>query len=155
MTGDDAMPDREGLFIEETIINAVKRLLAGRVNEILGEVAWPVLPIEFEDNPATGYAITPEIRLAECERTEKERLICLEIYSMTIGFSFPEQNGELHCYAYASAVGRALREDPTMGGSVDRAVLVKKEYRPPKHPRCGEHWEVVLTLRFALEGIGP
>jgi hypothetical protein len=152
MTGD--MTDREGLYIEETIINAVKALLSERVNEILGEAEWAVLPIEFGDSPVQGYAITPEIRLAECERTEKERLICLEIYSLTIGLSFPEQYGELHCYAYAAAVGRALGEDPTMGGRVDRAVLVKKEYRPPKHPHCWEHWEAVLTLRFTVEGIG-
>jgi hypothetical protein len=153
MTGDDAMTDTS-LFIEETIINAVKQLLTGRVNEILGEAEWAVLPIEFGSTAAEGYALTPEIRLAECERTEKERLICLEIYSMTISFSFPEQHGELHCYAYASAVSRALGEDPTLGGRVDRAILVKKEYKAPKHPHCGEYWEAVLTLRFTVEGIG-
>jgi hypothetical protein len=154
MTGDDAMTDREGLYIEEIIINAVKAFLSERVNEILGEAEWAVLPVEFGDSPGHGYVVTPEIRLTECERSEKERLICLEVYSLTIGLSFPEQDGELHCYAYAAAVSQTLGEDPTMGGKVDRAVLMKKEYRPPKHPHCGEHWEAVLTLRLTVEGIG-
>jgi hypothetical protein len=56
------------------------------------------------------------------------------------------------CYAYAGAVGRALAEDPTLGGAADRAELVKKSYRPPEKPFCGEGWETVLILRIIVEG---
>jgi hypothetical protein len=34
-------------FIEENIINSVKKNLTGRVNELLGETEYPIPPIEF------------------------------------------------------------------------------------------------------------
>jgi hypothetical protein len=37
----------KSLFIEEIIINSLKSLLAGRVNELLEETEYPIPPIEF------------------------------------------------------------------------------------------------------------
>jgi hypothetical protein len=154
MTGDDVMTDREGLYIEEIIINAVKRLLSGRVNEILEEAEFSVPPVEFSGYPG-GSATVPVVALSTCERTEKERIIRLYAYALTITFALPEcPDGELYCYAYAAAVDRALGEDPALGGVVDRAVLTGKKYVPPKKPHCGEGWEVILTLRLTAEGMG-
>jgi len=147
------MSDNRALFVEEAITGAVKRLLAGRVNEILADVEFPVPPVEFGDYRG-GSAVCPQIALSTCERTEKERIIRLDAYSLTISFALPESpDGELSCYAYASAVDRALAEDPALGGVADRAVLTGKKYAPPKHAGTGEGWGLVLSLRITVEGM--
>jgi hypothetical protein len=135
------------LFIEEIIINSLKFLLLGRVNEILGEAEVFIPPVEFAHTPGGGlYAITPEVSVSACERTEKDRIVLLDAYKVTVIFVCPEKNGERNCYAYAGAVGRALAEDPSLGGAADRAELVKKEYKAPKRAGTGEPRELALTL---------
>jgi hypothetical protein len=99
----------------------------------------------------------PAIGLAAGERTEKERIVQAEVYSLTIVFVVPDMPsdqrsvGERRCYAYAAAVGVALGEDPTLGGTVDRAELTGKKYAPPKQPGTGGNWEMVLSLRITIE----
>jgi hypothetical protein len=150
------MSDNRVLYMEESIINGVRRLLAGRVNELLGEMEYLVPPIEFGHRDAGGfYAITPEIRLSACERTEKERIIRSDAYSLTITFVVPElPEGERNCYAYAASVDASLGEDMTLGSVADRVVLVGKKYTAPKHAGTGEDWELALSLRVTVEGIG-
>jgi hypothetical protein len=144
----------KSLFIEENIINSLKSLLAGRVNELLGETEYPIPPVEFGDYRG-GSAIVPVIGLSTCERSEKERIIRLDAYTLTVTFTVPEHpEGERNCYAYASSVATALNENPTLGGAASRAVLTEKKYIPPKHPGTGEGWEVVLTLRVTVERDG-
>jgi hypothetical protein len=100
-----------------------------------------------------GLAIVPVIALATCERTEKERIIRLDAYVLTITFSFLDMpESELYCYAYSGAVGRAVFDDLTLGGVADRAVIAGKKYVPPKNPKCGEGWELTITLRITVEG---
>jgi hypothetical protein len=41
------MTGKEDLYIEEILLNSVKKLLAGRVNERLGETEFPKPPIEL------------------------------------------------------------------------------------------------------------
>ena len=147
------MPDKV-VFIEEKIINAVKKLLVGRVNELLEALAWEIPLIEFSDAfPGGPYSITPDITLSAGERSEKDRIIKIDSHTLTIRFTIPEKNGETNGYVYAAAVEKALVEDPTLGGAADRAALLKKSYVPPKTPRCGEPWETLLTLRIATEGM--
>jgi hypothetical protein len=139
------------LFIEEIIINALKFLFLGRVNEILGEAEVFIPPVEFARSPNGGqYAVTPELSISVCERTEKDRIVLLDAYIITISFVFPEKNGERNCYAYAGAAGRALAEDPSLGGAADRAELVKKEYKAPKRAGTGEPRELALTVRVTV-----
>jgi hypothetical protein len=159
-----------GTFIEETILNSVKMIFLGRVNELLGEVEFMIPPIEFGQSGYTGlpgefrqgrnsmslplgghYAITPAVVLAECERSEKERVIRLDCFTVSVSFACCGEFGERNCYAYAAAVDRALGEDPTLGGVASRAELAGKKYAPPKHPGTGEGWEVVLSLRVVVE----
>jgi hypothetical protein len=151
------MTDKEGLFIEESILNSVKKLLTGRVNELLGETEYPIPPIEF-GNYRSGSAVvgacSPVITLSTCERSEKERVVRLDAYTLTITFIVPEwPGGERNCYAYAAAVDRALGENPALGGAASRAVLTGKKYVPPKQSGTGEGWAVTLTLRATVEGI--
>ena len=148
------MTDKE-LFIEEILLNSLKKLLSGPVNELLGDTKYPVPPIEFGRSLAGGYTVTPVLRLSTCERSEKERIIRLDAYTLTVAFTVPEwPGGERNCYAYASSVAAALKENPTLGGIVDRAVLTGKKYTPPKQSGTGGDWEVILTLRIVVEGDG-
>jgi hypothetical protein len=140
-------------FIEQKIIGAVKSLLAGRVNEKLNGYNFYFPLLEFS-NYSGNNAITPVICLASCERTEKERIILLDAYSLTITFSMPENpDSELYCYAYATAFDKALGEDVTLGGVVDRAVITAKKYVPPKKADCGQGWELIITVRITVEGM--
>jgi hypothetical protein len=147
----------KGLFIEEIIINSVKKMLSGRVNELLGETEYPIPPIEFGNyrgGSAVVGACSPVIALSTCERSEKERIVRVDAYTLTITFTIPEwPGGERNCYAYAASVATVLRENPTLGGAASRAVLTRKKYAPPKHPGTGEGWEAVLTLRITVEGM--
>jgi hypothetical protein len=143
----------KSLFIEEILLNSLKKLLFGQVNELLGETEYPIPPVEF-DNYRGGSFTAPVIALSTCERSEKERIIRLDAYTLTITFTVPEwPGGERNCYAYAASVATALRENPTLGGIVDRAVLTGKKYVPPKQSGTGGDWEVVLTLRVTVEGM--
>jgi hypothetical protein len=152
------MSDNRDLYIEESIVGAAKRLLLGRVNELLGEVEDAVPPVEFGNyrgGSAAVGACSPAIALSTSERTEKERIIRVDAYSLNITFTLPKYpDGERFCYAYASSVDTALREDPTLGGVVDRAELTGKKYDPPKHSGTGGEWEIVLTLRITVEETG-
>ena len=142
-------------LIEPMIISAIRKLLTGRVNELLGEMEHSVPLIEFTEFTG-GDVVVPVINLATCERTEKERIIRLDTYSLTITFSLPEMpESELHCYAFSGAVGRAFYDDPTLGGVADRAVVTGKKYIEPTLPNCGEGWKLIVTLRITVEGIGP
>ena len=140
-------------FVETSIISAVRGLLTGRVNELLGDMEFLVPVIEFGNN-GSGHAVDPVISLSTCERTEKERIIRLDSYSLSISFTLPESsNSELYCYAYSGAVGRAVYDNPTLGGVVNRAVISGKKYVSPKKPHCGEPWALVITLRLTVEAM--
>jgi hypothetical protein len=133
------------------IIRAVKTLLTGRVNEILREDSLDVPVIEFSEY-GCGYGAVPMVALSSCERTEKERIIRLAAYTVTVTFALPETfESEQQCYAYGAAVCQAVKERPTLGGAVDRAAMTGEKYTPPKKAGCGDNWCVALTLRVTVE----
>jgi hypothetical protein len=145
------MNDNRSLFIEEMIIGAIKRLLDKRVNEILQNWEFVVPIIEF--GTVGNYAVSPAVSLTSCERTEKERIIRQDAYSVSISFTLKEhKDGELYCYGYASAFGKALGEDITLGGIADKAVITGKKYVQPKNQTYVEGWSLTLTLRVTVEG---
>jgi hypothetical protein len=138
-------------FIETRIITAIRGMLTGRVNEMLGEMECPIPIVEFGEYRG-GTAVVPVIALVTCERTEKERIIRLDAYTLTISFSFLDMpESELYCYAYSGAVGRAVFDDPALGGVADRAVITGKKYQPPKKANCGQGWELTISLRITVE----
>jgi hypothetical protein len=149
------MTDKEALFIEEKILISVKKLLSGRVNELLAETEYPIPPIAFGRSLSGGHALTPTLWLSTCERSEKERIIRLDAYTLTIILNVPEYpEGERNAYAYAWVAATALQENPTLGGIADRAVLAGKKYTPPKQSGTGGDWMVVLTVRIVVEEDG-
>jgi hypothetical protein len=140
-------------FIEQQIIDAVKKLLTERVNELLGELQYNIPPVEF-GNYTGSTVVVPVISLTSCERTEKERIILQDAYSLTITFILPEtQESELYCYTYSNAFDKAVSEDTTLGGVADRAVITTKKYAPPKKADCGQGWELNITVRVTVEGM--
>jgi hypothetical protein len=140
-------------FIELQILEAVRGLLSGRVNELLNDLQIDIPPIELSDYKG-GSAVVPAIALSGCERTEKERIILQDAYSLTVTFSVPETgDSELICYAYASAVCKAFGENSSLGGVVDKAVISGKKYVPPKVSNCGMDWQAVISLRITVEGV--
>jgi len=141
----------DNIFIEQQIIEAVRKLLSGRVNEILSKWEFLIPVVEFS-NFANRHTVAPVVSLVSCERTEKERIIRLDAYSVSISFTLPEtQETELYCYGYASAVCKAIGENPTLDSVVDRAVISGKKYIQPKKPGCGEDWEIVISLKVTIE----
>ncbi|MFP3041628.1 hypothetical protein LQZ19_07360 [Treponema primitia] len=140
-------------MIELKIRAAFENLLTGRVNELLQDYEFKIAPIEFSSFLG-GSSVVPVLRLSECERSEKERIIRVDAYSLTVSLYVPETvDSERDVYAYGAAIGTALAEDPTLGGVVDRGVITGKKYVPPKKPYCGDGWELILTLRLTVEGM--
>ena len=140
-------------FIEQRIITAVRRLLTGRVNELLSKTEYAIPLVEFGGYEGTNV-VAPVITLGSCESTEKERIIRLDAYSLVIGVTFAETSeSELYCYAFAGTISRAFYDNPTLGGVVDRAFVTSKKITPPKKKNCGGEWELTVTLRITVEGI--
>jgi hypothetical protein len=140
-------------FIEQRIIEAVRNLLTGRMNEIFRDWELLIPVIEF-GNIGAMYAVAPVVSLSSCERSEKERLIRQDAYSLSITFTLHEhEDGELYCYAYSTAFAKALSEDLTLGGIAERAIVTGKKYLVPKKPNCGEGWGLIISVRITTEGM--
>ena len=139
-------------FIELQIISAVRELLTGKVNELLGDLQFFIPLVEF-GNYTGPDVVAPAVALSSCERSEKERIIRVDAYSVSITFTLPDmEESEFNCYAYSAVVGKALEINPTLGGIADSAVIVGKKYLEPKKANCGEGWQLILTLRITIEG---
>ena len=139
-------------FIETRIIDAVWKLLLGRVNKLLCDMEFSIPTIE--SGKCGGNSVIPVITLSTCEKTEKERLIRIDAYTLTINFSLQEHHdAEWYCYGYACAFEKALGENVTLGGVADRAVITGKKYITPKKQNCGEGLGLIITLRVTVEGM--
>ena len=138
-------------FVELQIISAVRELLTVKVNEIIEK--WDVFfPLVEIGSYKGGAAVNAVYLLSSCERSEKERIINIDCYSLTVNFSVPETaDSELYCYAYGNAFDKALSLDKTLGGVVDCATITSTKYVPPKKVNCGQEWEVVISLRITVE----
>jgi len=138
-------------FIEQQIIDAVRKLLTGKVNDVLRNLEFQIPIVEFEIFRGVNV-VAPLISISSCEQTEKERIVKQDIYSMSVAFPVLDSvESELYCFAYADAFNKALGDDVTLGGVVDRAVVTAKKYVPPKKAECGMDWETVISLRIIVE----
>ena len=142
-------------LIEIQIVSAVRGLLSGKVNELLNDFQFFIPLIEF-GNYKGPDVVVPVVALSSCERSEKERIIRLDAYSVSITFTLPDMEGsEFCCYAYSAAVSKVLDLNPTLGGIADRTVITGKKYNQPKTANCEGNWEVVITLRITVENQLP
>jgi hypothetical protein len=142
-------------FIEEEIDGCFFRILDDRMNNTLEELELKVPPLEIGGGSG-GNAVYPDVYITGCERTEKERVIRIDSYAVTITFPVPEsEEADLYCYAYAAAFEKALDANPSLDGFADRAVLTGKKYIRPKKPGCGEGWKLVLSVRVTVETLHP
>ena len=140
-------------FIEQKIINAVKELLTGYFNAYLLQLDFQIPVVEFGIFRGVNV-IAPLISLSSCEQTEKERIIKQDTYSLAITFPVLDTiESELFCFAYADTFSKALCDDVTLGGIVDRATITNKKYVLPKKVNCGMDWELIITLRVIIEGL--
>jgi len=140
-------------FIEQKIINAVKKLLTGKFNDILREFDFQIPFVEFSIFRGVNV-IAPLVSLASCEQTEKERIVKQDTYSVTVTFPVLDTvESELFCFAYADAFNKSLGDDVTLGGVADRVVITNKKYVPPKKADCGMDWELIISLRIIVEGL--
>jgi hypothetical protein len=147
------MNENRVLFIEEAIIEAVKQLLASRMNELLKEVDYPIPYVEF-GSCSGGDAVIPKVAIIACERTENERLALLNAYSLSVVFDVPESaDSVLYTFMYYCAASKAFDENPKLGGIVDGVVIVNDRIKPPEKTNCGRNWQVVITLRLTVEGL--
>ena len=146
------MSSNRVLFIEEAIIEAVKKLLSETVNRYFEKLEYQLSMIEF-NNYANRYFITPTITITGCEQTEKERVIKLNVFSLTITCNIPEMpESGLYSFAYLAGIRKAVMENPTLNGVVDRAVLTSEKIIQPKVHGCGQEWQVIINLRVTVEG---
>jgi hypothetical protein len=147
------MSDNRALYIEEAITGAVKKLLNGKVNDVLRGLEFQIPIIEFGIFRG-DTVIAPLVSLSSCEQTEKERIIKQDTYSITVTFPVLDTvESEFYCYAYAAAFQKVLCEDLTLGGVADRAVITSKKYVPPKKADCGMEWETIITLRVTVDSL--
>jgi hypothetical protein len=137
-------------IIEFDILHAIQNLLTGAVNRFLEEQEYDTPLIEL--GGGAPDRVVPEIRIVGGERSEKDRVIRLDVFSVTITLRVPEENGERSCYTYAAGIDRAISRDPTLGGVIDQAAMIKRSYQGPKVQHIGEGWEAVFTLWLTIEG---
>jgi len=140
-------------FVELQIISAIRELLTVKVNKIIEK--WDFfLPLVEIGKYSGSNVVNPIIFLSSCEQTEKERIIKIDSYSLTITFTVPETpDCELYCYGYSNAFDKALSLDKTLGGIVQCATITGTKYIPPKKPNCGMFWVMVISLRIVIEGM--
>ena len=139
-------------FVEIRIITAARKLLGETVNGYFDNLEYQLPIIEF-NNYANRYFVTPAIIITGCEQTEKERVIRLSAYSVTITCNIPETpESSLYAFAYLAGIRKAVAENPTLGGVVDRTVLTSERIVPPKVAGCGQEWQVFIGLRVTVEG---
>ena len=140
-------------FVEQRIIKAVREVLTENLNSMLSDIRFSIPSVEFGEYNGNS-AIAPVITLSTCERTEKERIVHIDAYTITVTFNMPDTpESETYCYAYSGAVSKAVYDNPTLGGVADRAVITGKKYVSPKKPNCGEGWQLIITLRVTVEGL--
>lgn len=146
---------------EEAILIAARALLTGEVNAILAhieeeeadEVRCPNLevPSGFSAPPARpGHY---DLSIAQAETEEKDRIVKVSRYALTVSVEASGRFPAMQCYRYAAAVERALQENPTLGGVASYVSVTRKNYVFPKVPEGGEPHRLTLTVTVCREAV--
>jgi hypothetical protein len=131
--------------IEEKIESAVWVLLLDGVNDFLGSIDDDVPLVERNTGGFTARSPRAVVEFAAAERTEKERIVRLDAYTVKVLFDAPES----FCYRYAYALDKAIVADSTLGGLAERVLFEKRTYKKTPNGGC----EAVFTLRITVEGM--
>jgi len=140
---------------EKKILGAIRKLLVDDVNKLLEGLSFHVPTLEFGTHSGREV-IVPHVSLSACERSEKERIVFVNAYTVEIGIpvdDLRDWDGELLAFAYGAAIRRAVRLNPSLGGLADRTVITKMDYLEPKRRFCGDCWIVAARLRVTVEGL--
>jgi hypothetical protein len=87
--------------------------------------------------------------IAAAERTEKERIVRLDAYTVKITFNAAAS----FCYRYAYALDKAIEADWTLGGLAERVSFEKRVYKKTFDGRGNPACEAVFTLRITAEAL--
>ena len=134
--------------VEIELLERLEILFLGRVNELLYDEEARLAP--FRDFSGVGLASHDKIRaglnIDECEQTEKERLLKMCAWTITIDFKVRD-DGERKRFYYGTALEQALFEDRTLGGLAASISLIKTKYS-----RLGiDSYEIIMTLRASAQ----
>ena len=149
------MSENRIVSTEEVVLNAVRRLLTDDVNKLLDGLGIPIPRFEFGNHAGREVAV-PDIMLSKCERTEKERILFTSAYTVELNIpvdDLRDYDGELYMFAYSTAISRAVRLNPSLGGAVNNAVITASEFMEPKKRYCGDNWMALIEMRVTTEGL--
>lgn len=146
---------------EEAILNATRKLLTKEAKAILAEIeeeeadevrcASLEVPSGVSDQPYhIGFF---DLSIVQAEIEEKDRIVKVGRYTVTIALEPDGRYPALQCYRYAAAVERALRENPTIGGVAAYAAVTRKKYAFPKVAGSGEPHRLTLTMTVTKETV--
>jgi hypothetical protein len=135
--------------IEERIQGAVWVLVLNGANEVLETIDDDVPLLERHGSGLVGdyvkRPISGRVQFLSAERSEKERIVRLDVYRVKIWITASESD----CYRYAYALEKAIDRDFTLGGVVENVLFEKKVYTPKTHLV-----EAEFSLRITVEQLG-
>jgi hypothetical protein len=112
--------------VEERILEVVWEVLTRRVNFYLGEMDAVVPFLEREGGGVYGrFGVRPVVALDDCESSEKERVLLVDAYTVSVDIKAPERD----CWFYTHALRCALREDLTLNGIAAEVKFKRTTYK--------------------------
>jgi hypothetical protein len=112
--------------IEEKSVDAVWDVLTRRVNFYLGEMDAVVPFLERDSAGKYGrFGVRPVVGLLDCESSEKERVLMVDAYTVSVDIKAPVRD----CWFYTHALRCALREDLTLNGIAAEVKFKRTTYK--------------------------
>jgi hypothetical protein len=149
------------MIAEEAILSAARVLFTTEVNTALAQIeeeeADEVRCPNLEAH--TGFGVHPDhpgsfkLSIADVETEEKDRIIKVSRYALYAVIEASGCDADRQCYRYAAAVGRALRENPTLRGIASFCTVTRKVYTFPKIAESGERYRLTVTIAVTMEEI--
>jgi hypothetical protein len=133
--------------IEEKIEGAVWVLLLSGVNDFLEGIDDDVPALE---GPGFGSRSPGAVvEFAAAERTEKERIVRMDAYTVKITINAAAS----FCYRYAYALDKAIEADWTLGGLAERIQFEKRVYKKTINGGGNPACKAVFNLRVTVEQV--
>jgi hypothetical protein len=147
MTGERVGTGEEILkTIEEKILGGVWELLLTGVNGVLAGIDDDVPSV---GHPSAARPAVCAVELEAAERSEKERIARLDVYSVKVTF----YGSVADCYRYAYALDEAVEADCTLGALAESVCFEKKVYKKTSGGIRADGCEAVFTLKIIIEAL--